>query len=564
MPVSRSATLAPKFVAGCILGACFFVLSPPGFSATNNSATLQWSANLEPDLAGYRIYHGTSPGIYGSTQTVGKTTSYEYPNLTSNTTHYFTITAFDTSGNESLPSSEVSKHIAASSLVELPVSISNLIVASGRSYEVSAFPLQAGGAVYRDRSYTFTTVPASAQGAAYIQTANDDKAATGSHFLSFAVDQPVMVYVAYDSRITSKPVWLSAFTNTGQDLGVSQHGNPFRLFAKAFPAGTITLGGNTGGFSMYSVMVQPQSGSDSSGSGSGSNSPSAPKASTIVLWRNTSNGEVAVWLMNGMTITSVGFPGSTSTDWHIEQIGDMNGDGHTDVLWRNSISGVVAVWLMNGKTIISSGFLGGVPAEWTIQGIGDVNADGKADVFWRNSQNGMVAVWLMNGLTVTSVPFLGSTPLAWVIQKVGDVNGDGKADLVWQHQTSGTVAVWLLNGTAITSVGFPASTSPDWKVQSVGDVNGDGKVDVLWRHKNSGMVAVWLMNGTTMKSYAFLGGVPLAWEIQQVSDMNGDGKADVILQNQTNGMVTVWLMDGVGINSVGFLGSTPANWKMQN
>jgi hypothetical protein len=27
---------------------------------------------------------------------------------------------------------------------------------------------------------------------------------------------------------------------------------------------------------------------------------------------------VAVWLMNGLTITSVGFPGSASTDWEIQ------------------------------------------------------------------------------------------------------------------------------------------------------------------------------------------------------------------------------------------------------
>jgi hypothetical protein len=80
-------------------------------SATSNSATLQWAANQEGDLAGYRVYHGTTSGIYGGPQNVGMTPSYQYTNLEPNKTHYFSVTAFDTAGNESPPSPEVSKTI---------------------------------------------------------------------------------------------------------------------------------------------------------------------------------------------------------------------------------------------------------------------------------------------------------------------------------------------------------------------------------------------------------------------------------------------------------------------
>ena len=46
-----------------------------------------------------------------------------------------------------------------------PLTISNLTVASGQAYVVPASGLQAGGTVYIDRAYTFTTVPPSVQGA---------------------------------------------------------------------------------------------------------------------------------------------------------------------------------------------------------------------------------------------------------------------------------------------------------------------------------------------------------------------------------------------------------------
>lgn len=83
-------------------------------------AFLSWQAptknvNGTPltDLAGYRIYRGSSPGSYSSIPfaTVGKGfTSTRLTNLPSGT-HYFVVTAFDTSGNESGYSVERSKVI---------------------------------------------------------------------------------------------------------------------------------------------------------------------------------------------------------------------------------------------------------------------------------------------------------------------------------------------------------------------------------------------------------------------------------------------------------------------
>jgi len=100
------------------------------------SATLRWNANSESDLAGYRIYYGTSPRTgtnpgtastnplpkcnmcgYTNVIDVGKTSTpsspqYTITNLTSGQTYYFSVMAYDTSGNESAFSSEVSKLIS--------------------------------------------------------------------------------------------------------------------------------------------------------------------------------------------------------------------------------------------------------------------------------------------------------------------------------------------------------------------------------------------------------------------------------------------------------------------
>lgn len=82
-----------------------------GTSSSSNTATLSWSLNTETDLAGYKLYMGTASGVYSSITTMGKVTSYTISNLGLGTTYYFALTAYDTSGNESALSTEVSKSI---------------------------------------------------------------------------------------------------------------------------------------------------------------------------------------------------------------------------------------------------------------------------------------------------------------------------------------------------------------------------------------------------------------------------------------------------------------------
>lgn len=81
-------------------------------AATTSSATLTWTSNKETDLAGYKIYRGTASGSYGLIATVpAGTLTYQATGLALNTTYFFAISAYDTAGNESPYSSEVSKSI---------------------------------------------------------------------------------------------------------------------------------------------------------------------------------------------------------------------------------------------------------------------------------------------------------------------------------------------------------------------------------------------------------------------------------------------------------------------
>jgi hypothetical protein len=133
--------------------------------------------------------------------------------------------------------------------------ITEASVANGKAYEWHKISL--GGLVYIDRHYTFSTLPAKYLGLFYLQTANDDKNIVGDHFITFQVNQDATVYVVYaNASMDDRPSWLAEWTDTGGSIVTTDR--DFGVLAKDFPAGTVSLGGNEGSSSMYTVLVKPQ------------------------------------------------------------------------------------------------------------------------------------------------------------------------------------------------------------------------------------------------------------------------------------------------------------------
>lgn len=84
---------------------------PTGLQVTVNNSifTLSWNANPEADIAGYRVYYDSDSGYpYEGTGAnegaagidVGNVTSYSLTGLPANKNFYFTVLAYDTSGDE--------------------------------------------------------------------------------------------------------------------------------------------------------------------------------------------------------------------------------------------------------------------------------------------------------------------------------------------------------------------------------------------------------------------------------------------------------------------------------
>jgi hypothetical protein len=123
-----------------------------------------------------------------------------------------------------------------------PKYIKNVVINnSAKDYKVDS--VYVGGAMYRDRSYTFTELCDSIIGAEYLCLQNGLKSVYNKELVSFTVSEPGKLYIAHDNRL-QKPEWLSEkFTKTNQQFPVP--GTNMTLFGRSVQKGEkIVLGEN--------------------------------------------------------------------------------------------------------------------------------------------------------------------------------------------------------------------------------------------------------------------------------------------------------------------------------
>lgn len=164
--------------------------------------------------------------------------------------------------------------------------VTELRVASGKTYWVDDDGFVPGARQYVDRDYIFDTIPEIARGATHIRTAGNDKMIPETApCLSFVVTEPVTVMIVYADKLRgplgSTPCWLADFGDTREKV-TRTDSNPstlkgiFTLFTRDFEPGRVELWGNLAAamaadpafvasgplgtnYCMYSVVVKRRS-----------------------------------------------------------------------------------------------------------------------------------------------------------------------------------------------------------------------------------------------------------------------------------------------------------------
>lgn len=123
--------------------------------------------------------------------------------------------------------------------------------------------IQSSNQQYGDRTFTFTTMPSSVVGCDWIRTANDSKMYTGNTLVTFMVTKNADVYVAHNDAITTKPSWLSGWSDTSENIVNSESpAKIFSVYKKNFASNSMVSLGSNGSTTegMYTIIVKEVSG----------------------------------------------------------------------------------------------------------------------------------------------------------------------------------------------------------------------------------------------------------------------------------------------------------------
>jgi Bacterial Ig-like domain/Bacterial pre-peptidase C-terminal domain/FG-GAP-like repeat len=305
-----------------------------------------------------------------------------------------------------------------------------------------------------------------------------------------------------------------------------------------------------------------------------------PDSTADVLWRKA-DGAVGFWSLEGTEFgseTTIAQP--VGTQYRVEAIGDLSGDGTEDILWRDTTTGKVALWLMESKTFKTAEFAKDTNANlifadqnWQVHGIADFDGDGKGDVLWRHKASQSFAVWYMDGTAMKSAKIFSGIDNAWDIKGTGDFNGDGKAEILWRNTTDNRVAMGSVTATshAFTDMkygGVNVLVGQDFTVEAIADFGGDGKSDILWRN-SAGKIAVWEMNGALVANPNMVKdpktGAEIVisrddWGIVGAEYLGNDNRADILWRNKQDGKWAVWQMNSATLQTGSFLKEV-ATWQ---
>lgn len=216
----------------------------------------------------------------------------------------------------------------------------------------------------------------------------------------------------------------------------------------------------------------------------GSDDFNADLKNDLVFW-NIATGQVEFWLMNGVTRTGAPVPisGAPALDlnWKLSSTADFNHDGKPDILWRNTLTQKIAIWTMNGTTVTGTIVPSpdqAVDPNWVVVGTLDWNGDSNTDFLWYNYSSGKIVLWFMDANVVRITGQFTNPANAgdnnWNVLAVGDYGvGPGglpyTKDIVWRNATSGRLVVWWMDQAGNRTWGtFTSPDSPpsplDWTI----------------------------------------------------------------------------------------------------
>jgi hypothetical protein len=340
-------------------------------AAAQSSITIAWDPNPEPDVTGYVLSWGTTPGNYPNSADVGNRTQWTVTGLDPNQRYLFSVQAyFDANSSLSDRSSAVSNNgVVVLSGRPVPDQRPSVFWYNSTTGQVRTW-VMGGASVLDSHAVTIDGVA----------DTHWKVVATGD----LNGDGHADILWRHDTE-----GWLAVWLLRYQDVIGTEYLSINRQLDPRWKVAAI---------------------GDINGDGFGD-----------IIWQHD-DGWLAVWQMRGTQVVWTTFldtPRVADPRWKIVAATDLNGDRRADLIWREQTEGWIAAWFLQGTKVIWTTYLSQnrvADMNWELSAAGQVDGSGLPALIWRHRTEGTVALWFMSGATVVATsyadPELVSDP-AW-------------------------------------------------------------------------------------------------------------------------------------------------------
>lgn len=284
------------------------------------------------------------------------------------------------------------------------------------------------------------------------------------------------------------------------------------------------------------------------------------------LWRDTTTGQVGIWMMNGSQPKATAAIGTPSLSWVIINTGDFDGDGKSDILWQLANTSQYGVWLMNGTQLAAIQTFTLPSYAGQICGVADFDGDRLADLMSFNRAGGTIYFWKNTGSSkfVLQTSYAVPSASGWLPLGVARLNGPSATPaVIWRNASTGAIAAWFMNSFNLSSTASFSNPGGNVVLSGFGDFSGDRKADLLFFDTSRDVVSFWQSNGAQQPTAVSLAQVGGGWVPVGAQNLDGAGNAEIIWRQTSTGTIGAWQVSGSTVT--GYIGSilVGTNWQLQ-
>lgn len=170
------------------------------------------------------------------------------------------------------------------------------------------------------------------------------------------------------------------------------------------------------------------------------------------LWSQASTGRVHMSMfIRGNYFAPREMRGAPRTSLVVAGVADMNGDYTPDMIWRDTSNGEQGIWLLNPAGTPTFSPLPNVPTTEDLLLVSDIDSNGSQDIVYRTKATGALYARRVVGSTLATPVAITTPGVGWNLVAAADYNSDSFTDRLWVKSGTNEAIIQLMGASGVTS-----------------------------------------------------------------------------------------------------------------